>query len=141
LPTPELVPFRLTRDIVDGMGITGVEGVFRKCCEETLKVLRMHKSRLITLVEVFIHDPLYKWTLSTKKALSLQHGTEGDDLIMSDQQNNNDAERTLLKRKQKLEGSEFRETLDVPVQVRQLIQAATDPANLCKMFNGWAPWV
>ena len=30
LPTPETVPFRLTRDIVDGMGISGVEGVFRK---------------------------------------------------------------------------------------------------------------
>ncbi len=30
LPTPETVPFRLTRDIVDGMGISGVEGVFRR---------------------------------------------------------------------------------------------------------------
>lgn len=30
LPTPETVPFRLTRDIEDGMGITGVEGAFRK---------------------------------------------------------------------------------------------------------------
>lgn len=30
LPTPETVPFRLTRDVVDGMGITGVEGVFRR---------------------------------------------------------------------------------------------------------------
>ncbi|TRZ04405.1 hypothetical protein DNTS_007633, partial [Danionella cerebrum] len=29
LPTPETVPFRLSRDIVDGMGISGVEGVFR----------------------------------------------------------------------------------------------------------------
>lgn len=30
LPTPETVPFRLSRDIVDGMGIAGVEGVFRR---------------------------------------------------------------------------------------------------------------
>ncbi|XP_036392547.1 LOW QUALITY PROTEIN: serine-protein kinase ATM [Megalops cyprinoides] len=30
LPTPETVPFRLSRDIVDGMGISGVEGVFRR---------------------------------------------------------------------------------------------------------------
>lgn len=29
LPCPETVPFRLTRDIEDGMGICGVEGVFR----------------------------------------------------------------------------------------------------------------
>lgn len=30
LPTPETVPFRLTRDIEAGMGIAGVEGVFQK---------------------------------------------------------------------------------------------------------------
>jgi len=30
LSTPENVPFRLSRDIVDGMGICGIEGTFRK---------------------------------------------------------------------------------------------------------------
>ena len=30
LPTPETVPFRLTRDIEDAMGPSGVEGVFRR---------------------------------------------------------------------------------------------------------------
>jgi len=30
LPTPETVPFRLTRDVIDGMGIAGVEGIFRR---------------------------------------------------------------------------------------------------------------
>ena len=30
LPTPETVPFRLTRDIIDGMGVAGVEGAFRR---------------------------------------------------------------------------------------------------------------
>lgn len=30
LVTPETVPFRLTRDIVDGMGVSGIEGVFRR---------------------------------------------------------------------------------------------------------------
>lgn len=38
LPTPETVPFRLTQNVIDGMGITGVDGVFRRSCEETLKV-------------------------------------------------------------------------------------------------------
>jgi len=28
LETPERVPFRLTQNIVDGLGITGVEGVW-----------------------------------------------------------------------------------------------------------------
>ena len=30
LPTPELIPFRLSRDLVSGMGVSGVEGVFKK---------------------------------------------------------------------------------------------------------------
>lgn len=28
LVTAETVPFRLTRDIIDGMGVSGIEGVF-----------------------------------------------------------------------------------------------------------------
>ena len=32
LPTPERVPFRLTRDVVDGMGISKTEGLFRYGC-------------------------------------------------------------------------------------------------------------
>lgn len=46
------VPFRLTRDVIDGMGITGVEGVFRRCCEETLSVMRTNKEALLTIIEV-----------------------------------------------------------------------------------------
>jgi hypothetical protein len=35
---PRQVPFRLTRDVVDGMGAFGVEGPMRRCCEETMQV-------------------------------------------------------------------------------------------------------
>ena len=52
LPTPETVPFRLTRDIVDGMGVAGVEGVFRRCCEKTMEVMRASHEELRTIVEV-----------------------------------------------------------------------------------------
>ncbi|CAA0826719.1 ataxia-telangiectasia mutated, partial [Striga hermonthica] len=51
LKTPERVPFRLTRDIIDGMGVIGVEGVFRRCCEETLSVMRTNKEALLTIIE------------------------------------------------------------------------------------------
>jgi ataxia telangiectasia mutated family protein len=60
----------------------GVEGVMRKCCEETLRVLRTHKESLLTIVEVFIHDPLYKWALTPagaqqRQAASLDGATGG----------------------------------------------------------------
>lgn len=54
LPTPETVPFRLTRDMVDGMGLTGVEGVCRRCCEKTMEVMRTSHESLMTVVEVSV---------------------------------------------------------------------------------------
>lgn len=51
-PTPELVPFRLTRDLVDALGVTGVEGAMRRCCEATLRVMRASRPALLTLIEV-----------------------------------------------------------------------------------------
>lgn len=58
---PELVPFRLTNDVVDGLGFTGVDGVFRRCCEETLRVLREQSVAVMTILEVLRHDPLNRW--------------------------------------------------------------------------------
>jgi len=145
LRTPEVVPFRLTRDIIDGMGICGTEGTFRRCCEETLKVLRENNESLLTILEVFLHDPLYRWTLSPLKALRLQR----DDEDYNDQEKedskeelqNNDAERTLLRLKQKLRGFEYGEAPSIEGQVKQLINEAQDADRLCRMFPGWAPWV
>lgn len=147
LKTPERVPFRLTRDIIDGMGVTGVEGVFRKCCEETLSVMRMNKEALLTIVEVFIHDPLYKWALSPLKALQRQKEAEyelGTTLEGSDEEEyegNKDAARALMRVKQKLDGYEEGEMRSVHGQVQQLIHDATDPDRLCHMFPGWGAWL
>lgn len=66
LPTPEKVPFRLTRDLVAAMGCFGVDGLFRTSCEITMQVLRENKALINTIVEVFLYDPLYTW-LSKKK--------------------------------------------------------------------------
>lgn len=80
LPTPEQVPFRLTRDIVAPFGVSGVDGVFRKTCEKTMKVLRQNKTMIITTLEVLLHDPLYTWALSNKEAVRRQGvGTQSED--------------------------------------------------------------
>ena len=61
LHVPEVVPFRLTSDIVDGLGTSGVDGVFRRCAEETLRVLRNDSEVILTVLEVFKYDPLHSW--------------------------------------------------------------------------------
>lgn len=157
LPTPETVPFRLTRDIVDGMGITGVEGVFRRCCEKTMEVMRNSKETLLTIVEVLLYDPLFDWTMNPLKALYLQqrpddeselHSTPNADdqeckrnLSDIDQSFNKVAERVLMRLQEKLKGVEEGTVLSVGGQVNLLIQQAMDPKNLSRLFPGWKAWV
>ncbi|XP_074626555.1 serine-protein kinase ATM-like isoform X2 [Acropora palmata] len=161
LPTPETVPFRLTRDLVDGMGLTGVEGVYRRCCEKTMDVMRTSQESLMTIVEVLLYDPLSSWTLSPEKRKELQKAEEDhcdfapsnttsdylDGSVMPTENAalednvNKMAKRMLLRLKQKLDGVEDGVHLSVSGQVNHLIREAMDPKNLCRLFPGWQPWV
>ncbi|XP_057207149.1 serine-protein kinase ATM isoform X2 [Triplophysa rosa] len=160
LPTPETVPFRLSRDIVDGMGFAGVEGVFRRCCEKTMEVMRSSQEALLTIVEVLLYDPLFDWTMNPLKAFYLQQHDEqaelnatlnstpgGDELdahrkASSDSQSfNKVAERVLLRLQEKLKGVEEGTVLSVGGQVNLLIQQAMDTKNLSRLFSGWQAWV
>ncbi|VDK40782.1 unnamed protein product [Cylicostephanus goldi] len=61
LPVREVVPFRLTRNMVNGFGPTGVEGSFRRSCESTLRVMRENKDTLLTVSSSAL---LYIWLVS-----------------------------------------------------------------------------
>ncbi len=63
LQVPERVPFRLTNDLVDALGTSGVEGVYKRCCEQTLRVLRDNSQIVLTVLEVFKYDPLHIWSV------------------------------------------------------------------------------
>nr|XP_027196397.1 serine/threonine-protein kinase SMG1-like [Dermatophagoides pteronyssinus] len=62
LRVPEMVLCRLTQNIVNTFGVTGVDGTFRISCENVLKILRKGKETLLTLLEAFVYDPLIDWT-------------------------------------------------------------------------------
>ena len=51
------------------------------------------------------------------------------------------AERVLLRLKQKLQGTEDGVQLSISGQVNHLIQEATDPKNLCRLFPGWQAYI
>ncbi|KAF7726030.1 Serine/threonine-protein kinase smg1 [Apophysomyces ossiformis] len=77
LRVPELVPYRLSQNLHNALGITGVDGVFRTAAEETLRILRKHKEVFITLLDAFVCDPLVDWESETreseeKQAIELQ---------------------------------------------------------------------
>ena len=66
LSRPEIVPFRLTPNMIDAMGLTGYEGVFRRVSEVTMELLRQNKDTLMSVLESFIHDPIVEWGRSGK---------------------------------------------------------------------------
>ena len=62
LTMPERVPFRLTQNVIDGFGVTGVEGAFRITSEISMELLRRNKDCLRAVLDAFIHDPLTQWS-------------------------------------------------------------------------------
>uniref|UniRef100_A0A0D9WU94 Serine/threonine-protein kinase ATR n=1 Tax=Leersia perrieri TaxID=77586 RepID=A0A0D9WU94_9ORYZ len=132
LEKPEVVPFRLTQNMVDGLGITGYEGVFVKVCEITLSVLRTHKEALMTVLETFIHDPLVEWTKS--------HKSSGVEV------RNPHAQRAISNITERLQGVVVGVNaapslpLSVEGQARRLIAEAVSHSNLGKMYVWWMAW-
>ncbi|KAL4735327.1 hypothetical protein BDV11DRAFT_173914 [Aspergillus similis] len=144
LPVPEVVPFRLTRDLVDGMGITKTEGVFRRCCEFTLEALRQESYSIMTILDVLRYDPLYNWTVSPlrMKKMQEQDPSDGPPVLPGstiDQQRPtnepSEADRALTVVAKKLS-----KTLSVTATVNELIQQATDEKNLAVLYCGWAAY-
>lgn len=142
LPIPEKVPFRLTRDIVDGMGVTKTEGVFRRCCEFTLDAVRDDKDSIMTLLNVLRYDPLYNWTVSPLRAKRMQEAEETgrkgrDETELSSKKGGHEgeAERPLEVVEKKLS-----KILSTAATVNELIQQATDEVNLATLFVGWGAW-
>ena len=44
-----------------GLGLSGVEGVFRTACQTALSVLRGGSASLTALLAAIVHDPLVDW--------------------------------------------------------------------------------
>ncbi|TDL15654.1 hypothetical protein BD410DRAFT_902474 [Rickenella mellea] len=148
LPTPETVPFRLTADMVDGLGLSGTEGVFRRCAEETLRVLRDRSDVIKTVLEVFKYDPLHSWTASAVKIKRVQGSADAPattpsitetarlDIGIDMESGTEDeaADRALTGVARKLDRA-----LSVEYTVNELIATATDVVNLANLYYGWSP--
>ncbi|GAA6007639.1 hypothetical protein JCM11491_003906 [Sporobolomyces phaffii] len=130
----EKVPFRLTANIIDGMGVTGVEGVYRRSAEIALRILRANKDSLRSVLETFLHDPLVEW-------ISRKSSTSADQTKVK-------ALESLEPISNKLRGLQVTsdpkslgaKEVTVEEQVERLIREARDPSNLGSMYVGWCAW-
>lgn len=147
LPIPELVPFRLTRDIVDGFGVTGVDGLFKRNCERVYAALRRDSEKVMCVLNILKWDPLYSWVMSpvTKHKHILDDDTElysnmavqqkiGDKANMKN--NNQESFRALKGVEEKLNG----DGLSIEAKIEELIQEAISPENLSVIYMGWSPF-
>uniref|UniRef100_T1IWR0 Serine/threonine-protein kinase ATR n=1 Tax=Strigamia maritima TaxID=126957 RepID=T1IWR0_STRMM len=125
---PELVPFRLTNNLVDALGVTGYEGVFRRACEVTMRVMRKHRESLMSVLKTFIHDPLVEWN-------PLKEG--GAEII------NTLAVTHVLNIERRIKGEvdALGPQLSVEGHVDYLIKEATNEELLCRMYLGWAAFL
>lgn len=119
LPTPEIVPFRLTQNMVDAMGISGIEGSFRITCEVTGSILRENEASLMNILETLIYDPLLDWKT---------------------QQNPQDHLRKVRRKIRGLVDENEGLPMNIHGQVDILIQEASAVEKLCQMYGGWAAY-
>ncbi len=147
LEKPERVPFRLTPNIVDALGLSGVEGLFSAASECTMHVMRANQQTMMSVLHTFIYDPLVEWkapassspsytlahaTGSSVQSLALQGAAHGTAF-------NPNAIKILDEIEMKLRGQVAKESLPLSVhgQVAALIKEATSLANLAQMYIGW----
>ncbi|QLQ79093.1 hypothetical protein HG537_0B04410 [Torulaspora globosa] len=148
LPIPEMVPFRLTRDIVDGFGVTGAEGLYRRSCEHTYSVLRDNYEKVMHVLNILKWDPLYSWVMSPVKKhkhlleeesqeySSLSFDSDSSNSKAKGEEQNQESYRALKGVEEKLIGN----GLSVEATVQELIQQASDPQNLSLVYMGWSPF-
>jgi ataxia telangiectasia mutated family protein len=168
LPVPEVVPFRLTRDLVDAMGYTKTEGVFRRSCEFTMDTLREERESIMTLLNVLRYDPLVNWSVTPTKAKRMQEGNQDtnaqngmrastvapggtpapsggqavEEQVVHESNKKREREEQAGEAGRALSVVEKKlsKTLSTKATVNELIQQATDERNLAVLYMGWASY-
>ncbi|SCU82169.1 LADA_0C03488g1_1 [Lachancea dasiensis] len=114
LPIPEIVPFRLTHNLEDALGISGTEGTFRKSSQVTLKLMRDNEVALVNIIETIMYDR------------NMDHSLH----------------KALKVLRNKIRGIDSRDglLLSVAGQVETVTQESTSKENLSKMYIGWLPF-
>uniref|UniRef100_A0A8C6JKG4 Serine/threonine-protein kinase ATR n=1 Tax=Melopsittacus undulatus TaxID=13146 RepID=A0A8C6JKG4_MELUD len=137
---PEIVPFRLTHNMVNGMGPMGTEGLFRRACEVTMRLMRDQREPLMSVLKTFLHDPLVEWSKPIKGNTKAQVNETGEVVNEKAKTHVLDIEQRLqgvIKTRNRIKGL----PLSIEGHVHYLIQEASDDNLLCQMYMGWAPYM
>ncbi|GJD09762.1 Serine/threonine-protein kinase ATR [Galdieria sulphuraria] len=143
LKVPEVVPFRLTPNMLDAMGPAGHEGSFRVAAQITMSIARANRDCLMSVLETFLYDPLVEWEKSGSTRHHSNKGKENIPVERSALKPNAHALKARQNIDEKLQGivKDSRSPLSIQGQVQRLILEATNEENLANMYLWWMAWI
>lgn len=161
LPKPEVVPFRLSPNMLDAFGPVGADGAFTGGMVSAMTTLRDNRDILLSVLEPFIKDPIIDWK---KHRNQQKQGTKGNAGASKSEADT--AKRHIRVIQGRLNGVYNLENpnhkklvrtdthafdqeddmthllpLSVEGQVQKLITEATNIENLVQVYVGWMPWL
>jgi len=152
LPRPEVIPFRLTPNMLDAFGPTGVDGMYTGALTESMRTLRKNRDTLLSVLEPFLNDPVIN--MKSKSQNKSQEENDANQAMESiskidgrllGEYNIVNPNPEKMKRKTKhtpisKEPTHFTK-LSVEGQVQKMIEEATSHENLVQVYVGWMPWI
>ncbi|OQR92335.1 DNA-dependent protein kinase catalytic subunit [Achlya hypogyna] len=166
LPVPELVPFRFTRQLQGVLAPYDGCHLLAHDLARVFEAVRDNQQRIDSVMNVFLHEPLLEWQGATKaqkkerKRAARTAGADTVDLprvkmaaarakiqgvpptrVVLDELRLNAHVAAVLPALEKVLYAPAPATVLSPLdQAQALIELATDPNVLGRMFHGWSPW-
>ena len=81
LPIPELMPFRLTTQLLGVLQPLDAEGLLKRTMTHVMTALRKHKQILKETMSIFIKDPTLDWRQQAKKQMKSVWGGKAENEI------------------------------------------------------------
>lgn len=137
----EAVPFRLTRNMTAFMGVHGREGLLVAAAVATAQALQAADAPLAALLALFLRDDILAWAArrsGTRSIAALAASFRAEQLATCVQLNVAAATTRIAGVGP---GPAVVAQGNPQAGMRALVEAATNPANLCRMEPTWQPWL
>lgn len=136
----ETVPFRLTRNMVAFMGVHGLEGVLVAALVAAGQALQATHSSLPSLLALFLRDDILAFAARRSGARSIAALAQNFKTAQLETCVDHNVSAAGERVAQLGPGPGVTAAGNPQTGARALVEAATSPANLCRMEPTWQPW-
>uniref|UniRef100_A0A671MAS8 DNA-dependent protein kinase catalytic subunit n=1 Tax=Sinocyclocheilus anshuiensis TaxID=1608454 RepID=A0A671MAS8_9TELE len=158
LPVPEMMPFRLTRQFINLMRPMAESGLIQSVMVHSLRAFRDDPDLLLNTMDVFVKEPSLDWKnfelKQLKKGGTWTESVNTKEINWFPLQKVNFARRKLeganpstfltmltCEKEHNIRARHNEKDLSVEDQVDCLLDQATDPNILGRVWIGWEPWI